>query len=113
MQKMRPTPGSVVMVAAVSALMTFVGCNLPEPEPSGSDAGWIVVFQDNCPDDEHVDAGGNVHESCENDVDSDGILNDDDNCPTVANSDQLDTNSNGIGDACDSSGVCGIASDCD
>ena len=93
--------------------MTLVGCNPQDPEPSGSDAGWVVVFRDNCPDGEQVDAGSSANESCENDVDGDGILNEDDNCPAVANSEQLDSDSNGIGDACDSSRVCGVASDCD
>ncbi len=35
------------------------------------------------------------------DVDGDGIEDDDDNCPTVANPDQSDANGNGIGDACE------------
>jgi hypothetical protein len=35
------------------------------------------------------------------DRDGDGILNEVDNCPDVANPDQLDSNGNGIGDACD------------
>ena len=35
------------------------------------------------------------------DVDGDGILNDADNCPNVANPDQKDTDGDGIGDACD------------
>lgn len=37
----------------------------------------------------------------EADTDEDGIFNDCDNCPTTPNPDQLDTNENGIGDACD------------
>jgi hypothetical protein len=36
------------------------------------------------------------------DKDSDGVLDLADNCPDLANPDQLDTNSNGIGDVCDS-----------
>jgi C1A family cysteine protease len=41
------------------------------------------------------------------DTDSDGIADAWDNCPTVANPSQLDSNHNGIGDACDY--VCGDA----
>ena len=33
--------------------------------------------------------------------DNDGEKNDSDNCPLVANSDQLDSNNNGVGDACE------------
>jgi hypothetical protein len=38
---------------------------------------------------------------CLHDTDGDGIDDSYDNCPTVANPDQKDTNNNGIGDACD------------
>lgn len=37
----------------------------------------------------------------EGDVDDDGIPNASDNCPSIANSDQSDSNGNGIGDACE------------
>lgn len=36
-----------------------------------------------------------------NDIDLDGILDQDDNCPLVPNTDQLDANQNGIGDVCE------------
>jgi hypothetical protein len=35
------------------------------------------------------------------DMDSDGVVDKDDNCSTIANADQADADANGIGDACD------------
>ena len=35
------------------------------------------------------------------DADGDGVLDGSDNCPTVSNADQADTNNDGVGDACD------------
>jgi hypothetical protein len=35
------------------------------------------------------------------DTDGDGIIDGEDNCPTVYNPDQADSNGNGVGDACD------------
>ena len=37
----------------------------------------------------------------DNDFDNDGIVNSEDNCPLVANADQLDTDGDGVGDVCD------------
>jgi len=48
------------------------------------------------------DAGGGDGSMTDpNDVDGDGIPNDMDNCPTVANADQADVDGDGVGDVCD------------
>ena len=43
-----------------------------------------------------------IADVCEPDTDSDGIIDDDDNCPNVSNVNQNDLDSDGTGDACDS-----------
>ncbi|HNO78316.1 MAG TPA: Kazal-type serine protease inhibitor domain-containing protein [Phycisphaerae bacterium] len=42
-----------------------------------------------------------VPDECELDTDGDGYIDDCDNCPNDANADQLDSDDNGLGDACD------------
>lgn len=56
----------------------------------------VVDICDKCPNDP------------ENDIDSDGICGDTDNCPYVYNPDQADSDGDGLGNACDSPfGFCG------
>ena len=43
----------------------------------------------------------NTTEGDQTDSDGDGILDTEDNCPSIPNQDQLDSNDNNIGDACD------------
>jgi hypothetical protein len=45
------------------------------------------------------------------DDDVDGVMNSADNCPATQNTDQADSNGNGLGDVCDSSAAPGEASD--
>ncbi|WP_111707128.1 BspA family leucine-rich repeat surface protein [Lutibacter citreus] len=42
-----------------------------------------------------------IADSCDDDMDGDGIENNVDNCPTVSNNNQADIDRNGIGDICD------------
>jgi gliding motility-associated-like protein len=42
-----------------------------------------------------------IADICDNDIDGDGVLNENDNCPTTSNPDQKDLDQNGIGDICD------------
>jgi hypothetical protein len=45
--------------------------------------------------------GDGILDGCDDDDDNDGILDTEDNCPTVANPDQTDTDGDGQGNACD------------
>jgi cysteine-rich repeat protein len=44
---------------------------------------------------------GAANDECKADLDKDGVPDDTDNCPTLANPTQLDANKNGVGDACE------------
>jgi len=50
--------------------------------------------------------GDGVPDDTETDGDGDGVIDDCDNCPSTANADQLDSDSNGVGDACEPAGGC-------
>ncbi len=59
--------------------------------------------------------GETVSPNCCDDTDSDGICDELDNCPSVANPDQIDSDSDGVGDLCDdddSDGIIDINDNC-
>ncbi len=67
---------------ALAGDTAVIGANGDDDDVAGPNSGSAYVFS----------LGG--------DSDGDGVLDNDDNCPTVFNPDQLDTNVDGFGDAC-------------
>jgi Zn-dependent metalloprotease len=74
------------------------------PSQDDSDKDGYGDACDSCPTGTNTGLDTNMNgidDACDPDDDEDRILEPDDNCPTVANHDQLDLNGNGIGTACD------------
>jgi len=81
------------------------GCGQPDgscPEAaSDRDADGTPDSDDGCPDDPDKTASGSCGCGAPDvDTDADGVYDCEDNCPDTPNSDQLDTDADGIGDAC-------------
>ncbi len=90
-----------------------------DPCMDDTDGDEILDGVDNCPLDENNDQldtdQDGMGDVCDDDIDGDGILNDEpDNCPLTPNPGQEDTVTvNGVGDACDDTDVDGIFDDID
>jgi hypothetical protein len=86
-------------VCPLSPDYTWDPRSLTQPEPGDPDGDGISDSCDPLPDvpSAYTAANGVQH----SDEDGDGWMNRADNCPLVANPDQLDSDSDGIGDACD------------
>jgi hypothetical protein len=82
--------------------------SLPNAKQEDADQDDIGDICDNCPStknqNQRDENGNGIGEACEAsiiDVDSDGIVNADDNCSGFANPDQIDRDNDGVGDTCD------------
>jgi len=103
----------VLVVTDVNVTIgTFTGTFLPEGDlgvfnDEFSDGEWLLTVQDvvaanlGVIEDFSIVVCGTSLLGNEDDLDNDGILNEDDNCPINANADQNDSDGDGIGDRCD------------
>ena len=85
--------------------------NLTNPEPAPNNAGFFELFGPECSVDPDMVVIGVTNPIAFNvscftseppDTDEDGIPDTADNCPSIANNDQLDQDNDNIGDVCDS-----------
>jgi hypothetical protein len=81
-------------VAAPLILFLSLGC-------TAGDIGDTADGPDAAVEDDGDDNDGDDFDDVTNDADGDGVADSQDNCPELANDDQLDTDSDSIGDACD------------
>jgi hypothetical protein len=77
--------------------------DVPNPEQVDEDGDGIGK---RCDDNDGRDDDGdeNDNEDQNQDTDNDGISDEHDNCPHTSNADQVDSNSDGVGNACDRDG---------
>ena len=85
----------------------IAACGLDPIEPKKVDDGGVECPGEGCPDDNNAMNANNVlpprptGDDRWKDVDGDGILDGEDNCPSVSNSDQRDVDGDTLGDVCD------------
>ena len=86
----------------VSENVVGEGNNSDSPNATGDTQPESDIDNDGIPDSSDSDMDGDGVENDEDtDQDGDGVLNDQDNCKETPNADQVDSNNNGVGDACE------------
>ena len=95
--------GSGMRFVSLLALTLLVACEDSPPDQSRGDGGGDASSgRDSGRDAGQFDAGPSPCGDDVGDDDLDRVLNGCDNCPTVANNRQVDSDGDGIGDACES-----------
>ena|SRR3989338_3565983 len=86
--------GQIILASACSGTDT--------PDSNIEEDFEIELASDEDPDNSKIVNGVKATASpSEDDIDADSILDDNDNCPTVTNTDQSDRDNDGIGDSCE------------
>jgi hypothetical protein len=102
-------PGDLSYPTATTSTTLTFSCTDGTTSITDSVVVSLEILPPPPPTDGDVDGIPDEDDNCPNvanpsqaDADGDGIGDACDNCPTIANADQLDTDGDGIGDACDS-----------
>lgn len=99
--------GTPIVLNGVDDVVMNYAWSMDPDWPNNASVTWdianldIVAFVQNYSTKEVLQAEGSRANEMNNDVDDDGVINFEDNCPNTYNPDQADIDSDGLGDECD------------